>query len=303
MSARIPYVYLLSHPFSGSTLGAFLIGSHPRIATVGEMGIAAGVDPATFTCSCGSPIRSCEFWIRLSERMAEHGHPFQVEDAGLHFRSSGGLADLLLRAGPRGPMLEAARSVGLAIFPSSRQARDRLLARNEEFARTTMALQGGSLFLDISKRPNRLVHLASHPNFDVHVVHLIRDPRGVTCSCMRNLDMELDAGAYSWSRAMRFAKQLRRRFRAERWLQVRHEDLCHAPTDIVQVVQRFLGVEPDDSFTVFREGKHHIIGNRMRLDSSSEIRLDEKWRQELTPQQQSQVMQIAGQGLSALGYE
>ena len=33
-------VYIMGHGYSGSTLLTFLLGAHPEIATIGELGIA-----------------------------------------------------------------------------------------------------------------------------------------------------------------------------------------------------------------------------------------------------------------------
>ena len=39
----------------------------------------------------------------------------------------------------------------------------------------------------------------------------------------------------------------------------------------------------------FRSVDHHIIGNQMRLSSTSEIRLDESWKKALTPEQMAEI--------------
>jgi hypothetical protein len=53
----------------------------------------------------------------------------------------------------------------------------------------------------------------------------------------------------------------------------------------------------------FRAVEQHIIGNRMRLSATSEIRLDERWQTELTPEQIRAVERIAGAELRRYGYE
>ncbi|HEV2843921.1 MAG TPA: hypothetical protein VG477_03670, partial [Thermoanaerobaculia bacterium] len=59
-------VYIMGHGFSGSTLLTFLLGTHPRIATIGELGIAQlakeQLTPDDYLCSCKAPIRDCDFW-------------------------------------------------------------------------------------------------------------------------------------------------------------------------------------------------------------------------------------------------
>src|SRR5215213_2438897 len=111
-------LYLMGHGYSGSTLLTFLLGSHPQIATIGELGIAEHAKsqtvPEQYLCSCLAPVRECAFWQRVRREMAERGHDFDVWDSELEFRArGGGLSDIILRAVQRGPVLEMARSAGI----------------------------------------------------------------------------------------------------------------------------------------------------------------------------------------------
>jgi hypothetical protein len=96
---------------------------------------------------------------------------------------------------------------------------------------------------------------------------------------------------------------VRRRFSAERWLTVRHEDLCRDPEAELGKIFHFLGVAPGVRVQSFRAAGQHIIGNRMRLSTTSEIRLDESWKTELTPDQLRTVERIAGTELRRYRYE
>ena len=130
-------VYIMGHGFSGSTLLTFLLGSHPQIATVGELGIAprAKTNPEEYFCSCREPIRDCGFWRRVTREMVERGHEFDVWDSELEFRSrQGGLADVVLRAVQRGPLLETARNAAFRVVPSARRDLSRTLGRIESLA-------------------------------------------------------------------------------------------------------------------------------------------------------------------------
>src|SRR3954452_21715799 len=135
---RVPMtrvVYIMGHGYSGSTLLTFLLGTHPQIATIGELGIAPQAKeefgrPEEYLCSCRAPVRQCGFWQRVSDEMSARGHHFDVWDADLDFRvPDGGLADVLLRAVQRGPFLETARSVGLQLVPRARRQHGRIVSR------------------------------------------------------------------------------------------------------------------------------------------------------------------------------
>ena len=89
-------------------------------------------------------------------------------------------------------------------------------------------------------------------------------------------------------------------------------DVCRIPdfrsssgqehTTLLARIFEFLGVTPDHPIGDFRATDHHIIGNRMRLSRTSEIRIDERWRAELLPEQIRTVERIAGPELKRYGY-
>jgi hypothetical protein len=288
--------YVTAHAYSGTTLLSFVLGAHPDIATVGEMrGVAAGISVDSFSCSCGQLIRDCAFWARLADEMRGEGLPFDVDQFDLRFRSPGlPFSDRLLRAGPRGPLLETARSLAVTLHAPSRRELKRLLHRNATFIKIVSRLTGRPVFIDTSKRPGRALHLSRIPNFEMRVLHVVRDPRAVAVSCMRNLGMKLGQATGSWKKLQLEAERLKRHFPARQWMTLRHEDLCSDPKGALSRVHNFLGVRPFPPPTEFRASEHHVIGNRMRLSGESQIRLDERWRQTLTAEQARDCLRELG---------
>ena len=66
---------------------------------------------------------------------------------------------------------------------------------------------------------------------------------------------------------------------------------------------RTLEVEPEDVVTAPQHPhKHHILGNQMFRTFSGDVRLDERWREELTPAEQRSVFNSAGPLVERLGY-
>jgi hypothetical protein len=281
-------VYIMGHGYSGSTLLTFLLGSHPKIATIGELGIAprSKTRPEEFLCSCHSPIRDCDFWQRVAQGMTDRGHPFDIWQADLDFRArDGGLADVVLRAVQRGPVLETARNVALRTVPKARRELSRVLARIEALVDTIVGIKGSSVFLDSSKRPERATFMRRVPSFDMKVIHLVRDGRAVSWSTMKNLGVGPAEAARSWVGDNTASEHAKRYFSPDRLLTLRYEDLCTNPERALADVYKFIGVPAKNGYHDFRAYEHHIIGNRMRLSSTSEIRLDERWKEALTPEQ------------------
>lgn len=287
-------VYIMGHGYSGSTLLTVLLGSHPQIATIGELGIAEHAKrqttPEQFLCSCRAPVRECEFWRRVGREMAERGHDFDVWDSELEFRArGGGLSDVILRAVQRGPVLETARSVGLQVVPGARRELARVLSRIEALAEIVTAIEGARIFLDSSKRPERAVFMRRIPSFDMRIIHLVRDGRAVSWSNMKHLGLAPEAAAASWIDDNSKSEQARRYFPRDRWMTLRHEDVCADPTGALSRIYSFLGLPNGNGLPNFQDAEHHIIGNRMRLGSISEIRLDDRWKTALTPGQMAAI--------------
>jgi hypothetical protein len=294
----------MSHGFSGSTLATFLLGAHPGVATVGELGIApkAGFHPDEYVCSCQSLIGQCPFWRRVSAGMAERGFDFDIRDGGLLFDpDSDVLSDRLLAAALRPPLIEHARRVAIELVPSARATKRAVLARTEAFVRTVCGMKGCSTFLDAHKRPERAVRLLDSPAFDVRVLHLVRDPRAVSYSCVKNLGTTIEEGARSVAHIHELCMRARPYFAADAWLTVRYEDLCADVSGVLGRIFAFAGV-PNIPTGDFRESSQHIIGNRMRLERTSEIALDEKWKTALDATDLSVVETHAGSVRRAFGY-
>jgi hypothetical protein len=303
-----PFLFVMAHSFSGSTLLSFLLGAHPDVATVGEMFIAEGVDPETYVCSCGEPIAECGFWREVSRRMAARGISYDVRrrsDTSFSANGAGRIPHLLLAAEPRGPVLETVRTAGLALVPEARRTLESRLRTNRALAEVITEIRGARAFADASKRPGRALHLRRLPDLDLRVLHLVRDGRAVSRSCMRNLGYTPEAAARSWAGSARDAERLRERFSGvseDRWMTLRYEDLCRDPDTALDRLFRFVGVDPSRRAPDFRAVDHHIIGNRMRLSHASEIRLDERWRTDVPPDQLQTVERIAGPELRRHGY-
>jgi hypothetical protein len=66
------------------------------------------------------------------------------------------------------------------------------------------------------------------------------------------------------------------------WIEVRYEELCRDTKKTLSRLFEFLGFDPDKRSWEFRALENHVVGNGMRLDATSEIRLDERWRSVLT---------------------
>ncbi len=83
---------------------------------------------------------------------------------------------------------------------------------------------------------------------------------------------------------------------------VRYEDLCQNTDSIMERLFDFCGVDTGIRIEDFRTAPHHIVGNAMRLKKTSAIKLDERWKTELTVAQLKEIDRTAGTLSRQYGY-
>jgi Sulfotransferase family len=320
---RLAYVLAPSH--SGSTLLAMLLGSHPDVATVGELNLSAIDDRDRYICSCGQPLRSCPFWKRISAGMGARGIRFDVTRAGTDYRHvPSAYARRLLQPLHRGRLLEACRDAGLAMSRAWRRTVPEVQARNAELVDCISRETGAAVVVDSSKIGVRLKYLLRNPRLDVRVIRLIRDGRAVAVSYVdpaafadardprlrgggtggsrQGERLPMPAAAREWRRSQEEAAAIIRRLPPSQWIETRYEWLCEHTEDTLRAIFRFLGVDPDRGRPGFRSAGQHVIGNGMRLDTAADVRLDMRWMRAFTERERARFEPVAGALNRRLGY-
>ena len=287
-----------------------LLGSHPEIATVGELRLSTGAmgKISRYRCSCGKLIRECQFWHRVKEGMAARGFAFEVGDAGTDCQAvESRYARWVLGALHRGILLESLRDAALGVCPSWRRGLPIVQARNAALASTVAEITGAKIIVDSSKTGVRLKYLLRNQELDMKVIRLIRDGRGVALTYMdpaRYADakdpalrgggtgenrekkrLSMAQAAYEWRRCNEEAEYVLRCLDKSRWIEVHYEELCKDTESVLGRLFEFLGLDPGKRAQDFRTVEHHVVGNGMRLDTTSRISPDERWRSVLTEEE------------------
>ena len=323
--ARPLVAYILAASHSGSTLLAMLLASHPEVCTTGELKATSLGDPERYRCSCGALIRQCEFWNDIGARMAARGHDFDITRAETHLDDGATpYARTLVRPLVRGALLEAVRDAGLGLSPSWRKRLTRFHAVNESLVRCLCDRTSARVVVDSSKVGIRLKYLLRNPGIDVRVVRLIRDGRAVTLTYTDPANfadataLHLRGGgdgtsrdrerltprdaAHEWRRSNEEADALVAGLDPARYTAVTYEDVCASTPAVLSKIWEFVGVSPFRFGEGWRARNHHVIGNGMRFDSSEEVRIDERWKTELSPAALAVFEAEAGALNRRLGY-
>lgn len=323
---KLAYILAASH--SGSTLLSMLLGSHPQIVTVGEIKLSSKAigDITGYRCSCGQLIHQCDFWKKVREGMARRGYEFDIANAGLDYSIvDSRYVCRLLEPLHRDRLLEKLRDGLLKTSPTWRRQFPEIQRRNAALISTIMEITGAEVVVDSSKTAVRLKYMLLNPELDIKVIRLIRDGRGVALTYMnpaefadakdpalrgggtggnrKNERLNLAGAAYQWRRSNEEAENLICRLDKSKWIEIRYEQLCKDTENTLGLLFRFIGLDPEKREKDFRSVGNHVVGNGMRLDTTSEVRLDERWKSVLAEDELRIFNRIAGVMNRRYGYE
>lgn len=281
-------LYITSSSYSGSTLLAFLLNTHPDICTVSEM-IGWNFAPdEDFRCSCGEPIASCPLFSRIGTAFKNAGLPYAPNNFGTAFRlhDNERVNRLLAESLPVDTLsaFERPRDALLRHTPvfSAKLAQE--YRANRLFVETALQYSGATAFVDASKNPYRLRFLARMQEFDLRIVHLVRDIRGQSLSNMKKKGWSARDAARSWIRDQHGISRILREFQSHHT--VYYEDMCRETNNTLAAIHQLLGLEPMPYPGNFKGKEHHILGNAMRTREITDIVEDRKWEKGLSASDQ-----------------
>ena len=281
-----------------------LLGVQREAVTVGEMR-APHVGASDYLCSCGEPIKKCNFWSQVSERMARRGiADFDITDAQLSIHD---VRDRYVHRLPgrcREPLLETVRSTGLAVLPAWKTHLHDVHRRNVALANVLREITGAKVVVDSSKIASHLKYLLKSADLKMKIIRLVRDGRAVSNSMLTRGSKNMAEAALGWRRNNEAAERILAGVPDSQWMPVQYEELCRHPEETLRGICEFLGMDTREIVLDFRSrGNAHVLGNEMRLKSGSDIRVDERWRTKLSKEDLATFEQVAGDMNRKYGYE
>ena len=304
VSHRIPVTYVASSSHSGSTLLALLADQHPRLATVGETAIKPRIRregrSSAQRCSCGQCVGDCPFWQSVFRHTSADVR-FDLEHWSNDYRFERAWLDALLTRETSSVAVRRIRHWAMRHLPLLRDRTARVDRANVAFVKAVLARKGAATFLDTTKLVTRLAYLLDVREFRVNVIHLVRDVRGFAASAKRRGEPPSGA-ARVWRQDQLAIERVLSASPSTPTLRIRYEDLCANPGDTLRRLWEFCEIEPVAASTIVRAGEHHVIGNNMRMGDVVEVRFDDAWERSLASDEQSAVLNVAGDLHQRLGY-
>jgi Sulfotransferase family len=294
-------VYIAGYGRSGTTLLSIVLGQHRSILGAGEISeLALNAWIQNTYCSCGAPMRECEFWGKIVRRwVAGNTEEAMQVNRQRQIRFERPLARF--------------RGAKAADFRPYAELTERLYSLISEQSRQ-------DIIVDSSKVPWRASTLARMPGLDLYVVHMVRDGRGVAWSLMKSYKKDVKAGlqrditpkspvrtGIRWSMVNLAAERLRKTVRPGRYLRVRYEDFVDDPVATLGQIGEMIGVDLDQVAKGIRDGEpikphHQLAGNRLRMSSSITLEIDDSWKSQMPLPDQRMFNRLFGWLLKRYGY-
>jgi hypothetical protein len=293
---------------SGSTLLERMLGQLPEAVAVGEVVhlVRRGLldDDG---CGCGCPFSVCPFWTKVGEH-AFGGWPTGADAQRWE-------ADQL--AVDRNRDVPALVTGGSASF---RAAVARHTERLGSLYRSVAEVSGATVIVDSSKHVSTALVLRRTAGVDLHVVHLVRDSRGVAHSWTKEVARpETREGTtmprYHPASAAAWWDWFNLGFAGIARLGVptttlRYEDLVADPRRHIGAIARSVGLRADRDALAFLtdssvrlDSDHSVAGNPMRFRTGTlHLRADDAWRSELDVGSRRIVTAVTAPLLARHGY-
>jgi hypothetical protein len=166
------------------------------------------------------------------------------------------------------------------------------------------------LIVDGSKYPAEAAALLGRTDLDVRVLHIVRDPRATAYSykgAKAYIEPMRPSRSSGFWTAFNLASELVGRAAGDRYLRIRHEDLCRRPHEVIAQIMAFAGLDgepPVDADGRVSFGRNHTVtGNPDRLSGGQAvIRSDDRWRTGLTTPEMAAATAPALPMLARYGY-
>lgn len=279
---RVKVLYIAGWGRSGSTILARILGQVEGLVHTGELRTIwiDGFKPKS-VCGCGTLVRNCEVWQDIFKRSFD----------GIENIDPQAMAQLRLSTEPRSQEILTSH-----LFKHQKQQlHNKLQAYIQILDRLYPAIQeatGTQIIVDDSLHPGYAYTLSLVPSIDLHLIHLVRDPRGCAYSWEKRHKKglgyyNLKESSLGWNLRNLGIEMLK--FRASiQHLTVRYEDFISQPQLTLLKILTLVNCETKmlpfaSQFEVNLNSTHSIFGNDNRTATGLiRLQVDDSWKTMMT---------------------
>jgi len=297
-NSSIQVLYIMGYGRSGSTVLDIVLGNHPDVESVGELiNLPRSAWINNEFCACGQRANECQYWVNVKQEW--------IKRTGMSdIYAYAALGEALQR--------QRLRFQGFVQPDCSSHEFQVYAEQTRALYESIRKVSGKSIIVDSSKNPLRAFVLSFIPGIDLHLIHLVRDGRGVAWSLKKSFTKNEKAGvqidlkshpiwrsAITWSLANIQSAWVRQQLEEKKSIQVKYEDFIAEPGKILFQIGQLIGLEFDEVVMALDAGDsmkvgHTVAGNRLRMSCAVKLRLDEEWKQKMSQIELWQFSAIAG---------
>lgn len=296
---RLKVVYILGSQRGGTTIVSRALGATQGFVFAGELRRLWGALLKGAACGCGLTHERCPVWSSVLARppctSSTAEQMLRLQEDAVPSAHSWLRTYRLLRSGIRKP-----------------EERSYLTAVSELY-RAYAEVSEASVVIDGSKDSSDVALLLASAELEVFPVHVVRDPHGSAYSRMSRSHRgghgshpwSLAYGALSWS-SRHLAADVARRPYGEKASLLRYEDFVADPeSSLASIVRQVIGTDghiPVDGSTAELPTAHTPAGRGRHVAGPVQIRLDDRWRTEMSGFDRSVVSAITSPVARRYGY-
>jgi len=278
----IKVIYIMGYGRSGSTVLSTILGSHPDVASLGELVLLYHRWSEGDTCACSRTYDRCPFWSRVREAHARAVAPERVDELtsySLRVEKLSSMPLLILSLLPRKTLSGYRKHMHALFLSLSDISRKRILVDSSK---------------SVPKILGRVLGMKKICGFDMGIIHLVRDGRGVMYSRLKcRNEMEETHGklgpyraCLNWLTTNFLSKLLGIAYFRGKVLRVNYEDFVMEPARELRRIGSFFDIDFDGTINDLEQGRDFMVGhvtggNRVRKMGAIKLKKDFEWHEKL----------------------
>jgi len=256
-------LYLMGAGRSGTTILASLLGANKNITTVGEIHQYLEHVVEKKQCSCGKTLDKCDFWSEIHKNYIEKD--FSIINSKLE-------------------KVESHSRIPVSLCKKNKE----YIEFQETLFKHIHQQHKSKYYLDSSKFIGKALQLLKSDIFDVKIIYMIRDVRGVINSFSKKVQTHKNPiSTIIYYSFINLTAQIVKWIFPKRIMKLKYEDFVSQPEETITLISSFLNENLDDVTDIVKNEKHikmpHIIGgNRLKKQTKIKLRKDVSWQKNIS---------------------
>lgn len=291
---------------SGSTLLDMILNGFPEFVSLGEVHRLGYYVKRDEICTCGEKFSDCEFWQSVINNISKYS-------LDLSETLESDMKCIALSDDDSGIIKRFAERISLIVMPSAlaKPLCKFVFSHNYKKIQRSIGLyecvsdiSRARIVVDNTKDARRMKYLHTIEPNRTKFIYLVRDGRAVCFSAMKRKNISMHKAALTWAIAQIKQIIVLLTIPKNQRLIIKYEDLCTKQQTVLDELFEFLQIKNTSRFIALdRSSSHGLGGNPMRFRRDEKcIKLDEKWKLDLSERDKKSFSFLAGWLNRSLGY-